>query len=713
MPDKRTGIHPDEKKDIMSAETDKETEYDETDILFDDLSETDIIEDPDEPDREKGELLQYLQRKSEKKRRREKQVRTLWFILAVTVLLSVFTIVFVGTRLAAGTFEMPFGKPGGSSSPGKAAGTVSEGSDISESQESTASDTAAEPEEGTDSGHPAESEKSAVSGSTAETEENAASVSAVETEENEASVSAAETEENTADGSTAVTEQDAAAGSAAESEEAAAAESGETTEEGTAAPSGVVDEVTFVAAGDNLIHQRLYEQAAARSEDGSYDFSYAYEMAAPFISQHDIAWIDVETLINNRLEPSGYPDFSTPGENGNALLEAGFNVFSLASNHTYDFGAEGVRATLDFWSENLPDSALTTGLWENGKYEDIPILTTEQGYRIAFLTYVDFMNGAPEEKMPRRVILLAEEDLIRDQIQLAREKADAVVVSCHWGEEGSHGITEEQMLMSQKVADWGADIIIGDHTHVIQNAAWITAADGRRVFCVYSLGNFISTQELPDELIGQLFEVTLRFMDGPDGKLVEVADPALVPTLTVYGEDGTESRVVLYSDVTNEEIREHGIRTAFPEFNRAYIEKVIRENVNGLYLNEPLTEFEDDGEEEPETEAGPDGNTEDQETGSDSETAEDEIKADRSEPEVKEEEPLDGTEPKTKEEPRNEKEPETKEEPQNETEPETEELQTGSESETVQQTGSKTISKTEIPLTGSEAQENTNEKAAA
>ena len=47
------------------------------------------------------------------------------------------------------------------------------------------------------------------------------------------------------------------------------------------------------------------------------------------------------------------------------------------------------------------------------------------------------------------------------------------------------------------LADWGADLIIGTHPHVLQNAQWLTAADGRQVFTAYSLGNFISTQEKP------------------------------------------------------------------------------------------------------------------------------------------------------------------------------------------------------------------------
>lgn len=649
-----------------------------------------MLEEDDLPARrDAGEALRYVQKRAEEKRRRKRQVRMLWFILAVTVGLSVFTIVYVGSRLAA-METAGQGAPGKETPP--AAGDISE--DISETDSAAVSSVSTF--SGTDSG------VSPASGSEAEPEEPAAVTPSEVIGRKEL---AAETEE---------TEQKAAA------DEKEAAADGDAQDEGrdmTAekrpAPTPELhpyeeDEVWLVAAGDNLIHQRLYEQAAARAGGDSYDFSYAYEMAASFIAQHDIAWIDVETLINNRLEPSGYPEFSTPGESGDALIAAGFNVFSLASNHTYDFGAEGLSATLDYWSENLPEGAVTAGLWreasdteetvgeaeEAGEPSDtaenaesvaaesetaageseaaesetaaggseaaesgtaaegseaaesetaaegsetaesetaaegletaesetaeepenteeagdaaIPVLTTEKGYRIAFLTYVDFTNAAPEEEMPAHVIYLSEEDRIREQIRMAREQADAVVVSCHWGKEGSHEITDEQVLISQKMADWGADLIIGDHTHVIQNGMWITAADGRKVFCVYSLGNFVSTQELPDELIGQLLDVTLKFTDGPEGRTVEVHSPRLIPIVTVYGKDGADAHVVLYRDLLEEEILTHGIRDVYPEFDRSYIEKIIRTHVNSQFLREPLTEIRVTPEPEPDGNAAAD-----------------------------------------------------------------------------------------------------------
>ena len=80
----------------------------------------------------------------------------------------------------------------------------------------------------------------------------------------------------------------------------------------------------------------------------------------------------------------------------------------------------------------------------------------------------------------------------------------------HWGVENSHAIADPQRTLAQNLADWGADLIVGTHPHVLQNAQWLTAADGRQVFTAYSLGNFISTQEKPDQLVGAILSVQLE-----------------------------------------------------------------------------------------------------------------------------------------------------------------------------------------------------------
>lgn len=389
--------------------------------------------------------------------------------------------------------------------------------------------------------------------------------------------------------------------------------------------------ITFTAVGDNLINEVLYEQAAQRAAAAGgeirYDFAPCYAEIAPFIQEHDVNWIDIETLMTDSLAPSGYPAFSTPGDSGRALIDAGWNVFSLCSNHTYDQGAEGIRQTLAFWktmqekaasaeedgdaggkadpddekdpadekkdsgrsdNKEKADGICCTGLWEYGTEYHIPILVCK-GKKLAFLTYTYGTNDieTPVDS-PAHVIYLEEEDLMAYQIELAREQADAVIVSFHWGEEYNHNETEEQRALARRAADMGADLIIGGHPHVVEGAEMLTASDGRKVFCTYSLGNFLCAQNSmpdPDAMIGLLLSCTFRFTD--DGLSVE--DHKLIPILSDYGEDYEGDHVVLYSDYSEEDALAHGMRTmyGFTEFDYDYIRNMLTEVVGTRYLDLP------------------------------------------------------------------------------------------------------------------------------
>lgn len=348
-----------------------------------------------------------------------------------------------------------------------------------------------------------------------------------------------------------------------------------------------VTEISLTAVGDNLIHGKIYEQAQARAQAAGkegYDFSYAYAQIAPALQEHDVNWIDVETLINDEFPASTYPIFSTPGEDGQALYDAGWRIFSLSNNHIYDFGAKGVQATLKYWAK-MPGDLLTTGLWAEGKEDEIPIYECK-GKKLAFLTYTYGTNGIPTpEDAPERVIYTDETDLIRKQIQEADKRADAVIVGFHWGVEDSHQITDEQRGLAKKAADWGADLIIGNHPHVIQDAEWVRADDGRRVFCIYSLGNFLSTQRHPDQLVGVMLDCDLEIAGSGKDESVRIRNPKLRPLVTVYGAVSSDVHTVFLSDYSDEEARSHGVVQTYGEsFSMDVIEKILTDNIQKRWL---------------------------------------------------------------------------------------------------------------------------------
>ena len=359
----------------------------------------------------------------------------------------------------------------------------------------------------------------------------------------------------------------------------------------TEEPKAVTTTLRLSATGDNLIHSSIYKQAARRAGgdasqgNGSYDFRYCYENMLDFYAGYDINWINQETLVNDRLSPSDYPCFSTPGDVGRTLYDVGFRIFSLANNHTYDRGAAGIAATREFWAA-MPQDVLTTGLYAGeADYSSIPIQEI-QGVRIAYLAYTQYTNGIPTPSGAEANIIYTEQtDVIKQQIELAREQADLVIVGNHWGIEDSHVVTDAQRELAQMQADWGADLIIGTHPHVVQDAEWLTSADDRPVFVAYSLGNFISAQSRPDEMFGLILDVQIEHTDYPDGTSSTVLhSPVLHPVVNHYESGYSNIRAYLLRDYPAELADAHGVRGANPQFGLEYIKQVLNEWVSEEFL---------------------------------------------------------------------------------------------------------------------------------
>lgn len=351
-------------------------------------------------------------------------------------------------------------------------------------------------------------------------------------------------------------------------------------------PEPVVTTLRVSATGDNLIHDGLYLQARTRANGDGYDFTVLYENVAPFYQDFDINWINQETLVTDELSPSSYPCFCSPAALGQEVYDVGWRVIAMSNNHAYDKGALGISATRRFW-ESMPDDVVTTGLFAGETdYENIPI-QEQDGVRIAYLAYTEHTNGLPTPSAAEaNVIYTSETDIIERQIRLAREQADIVVVGVHWGVEGSHAVTDAQRALGQKFADWGADIIIGTHPHVIQPIETLISAEtGKTVPIAYSLGNFVSTQAAADNLIGLILTYDITKTVQPEGtSSAEVGNVHAVPVVMHYDANYKNARAYLYRDYTEELAHTHGVRARFGGFSKDYITQVLQEYIDGSYL---------------------------------------------------------------------------------------------------------------------------------
>ncbi len=349
------------------------------------------------------------------------------------------------------------------------------------------------------------------------------------------------------------------------------AESGESDSEGGSASEtsfSATDTITILGAGDNLIHSPIYEYA--ETSDG-YDFTYCYEKVSDQISAADIATINQETpLATSVADPSGYPRFNTPQEDGEALIDAGFDIFGIGNNHFADMGSEGVEATLNFFEDaGVPYVGV---YWDEDDRDTIRVIEAN-GIKVAFLNFFSFVN----QEIPSgyQFVMLDEPDRMQAQIKLAKEQADIVVVHAHWGEEYQTELTEQETEVAQNLVNWGADIIFGNHPHVLQELTVLTREeDGQKCPVIYSLGNFISGQQQKATMVGGLLTVTV----GRDEETGEVQPVAMEfdPVVTQFTEaDGADAQVIPLSEYTEEMADSHGILNYEDDFTLDYINNLV------------------------------------------------------------------------------------------------------------------------------------------
>ncbi|MBQ2903283.1 MAG: CapA family protein [Clostridia bacterium] len=347
---------------------------------------------------------------------------------------------------------------------------------------------------------------------------------------------------------------------------------------GTTQPE-LFSRVSFVAVGDNLIHDTIYEQAAARSSTG-YDFSDAYERIAHLIEEPDVAILNQETIISTEHNVSSYPMFNSPVELGDEMLEIGFDVFNIATNHSLDCGEKGLISAINYWKER---KAITTGAYLNSDdYADIP-LHEVNGVKIAYIGLTESTNGLSLPDDTEVILVLAsEETRIQQRIAQAKQAADVVIVNAHWGNEYTHEPTGNQRQLAEKMASWGADIIIGHHPHVIQPVEYIQNEDGRKTLVAYSLGNFISAQNRGPRMLGGMlnFEIVKNNTTGR----IEIENVKFSGVVTHYGHGCSNIRVYPLADYTEELASKHGVISKTSDFSLQYLHDIVNEVIDKQFL---------------------------------------------------------------------------------------------------------------------------------
>lgn len=268
--------------------------------------------------------------------------------------------------------------------------------------------------------------------------------------------------------------------------------------------------VTVLFAGDVMGHAPQW-RAAYDPTTNSYDYHDCFRYIEPYLKNADLACANLEVTLAGPPYTS-YPCFSSPDALLFALKDAGFDVLFTANNHVLDRGRGGLERTI-----RMLDSVemIHAGSYIDSIHRDTtyPLVVDVRGLRIGLINLTYGTNGLRVQE-PNIVNRMDTAEVIRDFERLEERGVDLKVVFVHWGNEYQLQADRYQRHYAQFLVRQGADLIIGGHPHVAQNADTLYTDSGKPVVTYFSMGNLVSNQRQPNTNGGIMIQVTLNRFTG-------------------------------------------------------------------------------------------------------------------------------------------------------------------------------------------------------
>ncbi len=261
--------------------------------------------------------------------------------------------------------------------------------------------------------------------------------------------------------------------------------------------------VYLVATGDIIPHGAV-KQTARLGTLGYFktppDFTEMFKYVKPLITNSDIAFANLETpyepdTFENMYKSIPYK-FNLPLEMLKTLKDMGFTIFSIANNHMYDQGIDGLVSTVD-----ILDKLHFKHIGANKDYKSAikPVIIEKKGIKIGFVAFTTWINNDKNQFIPNQreginnkkapYLNLYYDKVAIKTIKELKKQVDFVVVSTHWGHEYHQKPSFEQKRKAKVFIKAGADLILGHHPHVLQPLVY-----KKGTWIIYSMGNFISNQ---------------------------------------------------------------------------------------------------------------------------------------------------------------------------------------------------------------------------
>lgn len=275
---------------------------------------------------------------------------------------------------------------------------------------------------------------------------------------------------------------------------------------------------------------------------------------APLVSRAAVAFGNLESPLTKRntrvptkgpaggeIFLKGNPDFTF------ILTEAGFDVLSLANNHIMDYGPEGLADTIHYVER---EQIKHVGAGADLAAALNPAEVDVDGFKIHFLAFNAVPPAEYNAAAGKPGVAPLDEGVVTSAVAASAAKANLVVASLHWGDEGMFYPSAEQKRLAHKIVDAGADVVVGHHPHVLQGVETYEGA-----IIAYSLGNFLFDTRFPERRYSTLLTVEISRSKGVLGyRLIPIYIVGTEPTVA-GGTEGAELMEFVLMSASGKNVR--------------------------------------------------------------------------------------------------------------------------------------------------------------
>ncbi len=262
--------------------------------------------------------------------------------------------------------------------------------------------------------------------------------------------------------------------------------------------------LTLSTAGDIMTHMPQLK-AQYDNSSNTYNFDNNFQHVKHILENANLSIANLETTLAGTSVPySSYPTFNTPDDIIDSLKYAGIDILSTINNHSFDKGDLGIKRTLDICKEKEIETIGTSNKNENRhiikEINDISlgIVAFSYGEIINNNKYLNGIKISDGSKDNMNIFDMHDVNKAFNTIKKELDKirnTDTQIAVLHWGNEYQRTPSKFQKELAQKLCDYGVDIIVGSHPHVVQPVEIIRSKDNyTNTLVIYSLGNFISNQ---------------------------------------------------------------------------------------------------------------------------------------------------------------------------------------------------------------------------